>query len=150
MYFDEEVILDLRLNILDQYVDYFVIVESIFTHKGDKRELQFNHEKFKKFKDKIIYLVYDKNPSNIEEVLSSDNHDVKSHKYIFNALYRENGQRKFIVNGLDDANAEDIILISDVDEIRNLESFDFNKINRSNILFKQDMFYYKCNIKLPN
>ena len=45
MYFDEEMILDLRLNILDKYVDYFVIVESIFNHKGDKRNLQFNHLK---------------------------------------------------------------------------------------------------------
>ena len=150
MYFDEDVILDLRLNILDQYVDYFVIVESIYTHRGEKRELKFNHKKFKKFKDKIIYLVYDQNPSNIEEVLSGDDHDVKSHKYIFNALYRENGQRNFIVNGLDGANADDIILISDVDEIPNLENFDLNKINKNIILFKQDMFYYKFNLKLPN
>ena len=37
MYFDEEVVLDLRLNILNEYVDYFVIVESIFTDKGDRR-----------------------------------------------------------------------------------------------------------------
>ena len=59
MYFDEEVVLDLRLNMLDQYVDYFVIVESIFTHKGDKRELKFNSKNFYKFKKKIIYLVYD-------------------------------------------------------------------------------------------
>ena len=37
MYFDEEMILDLRLNILDKYVDYFVIVESVLTHRGEKR-----------------------------------------------------------------------------------------------------------------
>ena len=37
MYFDEEVVLDLRLNVLDEYVDYFVIIESIFTHKGDEK-----------------------------------------------------------------------------------------------------------------
>ena len=42
MYFDEDIILDLRLNILDKYVDYFVIVESIFTHKSEKRKLKFN------------------------------------------------------------------------------------------------------------
>ena len=41
MYFDEEKVLELRLNILDKYVDYFVIVESSFTHKGDKRDLKF-------------------------------------------------------------------------------------------------------------
>ena len=62
MYFDEEVVLDIRLNTLNKYVDYFVIVESIFTHKGEKRELKFNHKKFEEFKDKIIYLVYDQEP----------------------------------------------------------------------------------------
>ena len=44
--------LDLPLNILNKYVDYFVIVESIYTHKGDKRDLKFNHKKFEKFKKK--------------------------------------------------------------------------------------------------
>ena len=42
MYFDEEVVLDLRLNTLNEFVDYFVIVESKFTHKGDKRELKLS------------------------------------------------------------------------------------------------------------
>ena len=81
MYFDEEVVLDLRLNMLNDYVDYFIIVESTFTHRGDKRKLRFNLEKFKKFEKKIVYLVYDESPSNIEEVLSDDNHDEKSRKY---------------------------------------------------------------------
>ena len=58
MYFDEEIVLDVRLNTLDEFVDYFVIVESKFTHKGDKRDLKFNPEKIEKFKDKIIYLVW--------------------------------------------------------------------------------------------
>jgi len=49
MYFDEEVVLDVRLNVLDQFVDYFVIVESKFTHKGDQRNLRFDIKKFKKF-----------------------------------------------------------------------------------------------------
>ncbi|MDC0944161.1 hypothetical protein OAR77_03730, partial [Candidatus Pelagibacter sp.] len=68
MYFDEDLILDLRFNILDKYVDYFVIVESVFTHKGDKRNLKFDIKKFKKFEDKIIYLIYDQNPSNIKKI----------------------------------------------------------------------------------
>ena len=54
MYFDEELVLDVRLNTLNEYVDYFVIIESNFTHKGDKRDLKFNHNKFSNFKDKII------------------------------------------------------------------------------------------------
>ena len=49
MYFDEEIVLDLRLNTLNEYVDYFVIVESSFNHKGEKRKLKFNLNKYKKF-----------------------------------------------------------------------------------------------------
>tara|TARA_B100001063_G_scaffold242403_1_gene270987 strand:+ start:1713 stop:2582 length:870 start_codon:yes stop_codon:yes gene_type:complete len=150
MYFDEESVLDLRLNILDKYVDYFVIVESIFTHKGDKRNLQFDLKKFEKFKSKIIYLIYDKEPENILKISNDDLKDEKSKKYIFNAIYRENGQRNFILNGLKNANDEDIILISDVDEIPNLENIQLNKISQKIILFKQDMFYYKFNLRLPD
>ena len=150
MYFDEEVILDIRLNVLDKYVDYFVIVESKFTHKGDKRDLKFNPKKFEKFKNKIIDLIYDKEPENISKILDKDSEDQKSTKYILNAMYRENGQRNFILNGLDKSNDEDMILISDVDEIPNLENLELNKINNKIILFKQDMFYYRFNLKLPN
>ncbi len=150
MYFDEEVVLDVRLNVLSKYVDYFVIVESIYTHKGEKRELLFNHKKFQKFKDKIIYLVYDESPKNIEQILINDNENEKSKKYIFNAAFRENGQRNFILKGLEKASSDDLILISDVDEIPNLENLDIKKIKEKIILFKQDMFYYKFNLKLPD
>ena len=72
MYFDEEMILDLRLNILNKYIDYFVIVESTFTHRGEKRELKFNQNKFEQFKEKIIYLIYDQVPENIEDNNTKD------------------------------------------------------------------------------
>ncbi len=150
MYFDEEVVLDLRLNVLNDYVDYFVVVESNFTHRGEKRKLMFDPKKFEKFKNKIIYLVYDKQPENIEEINNYDNEDEKSRKYILNAAQRENGQRNFILQGLNEAKNDDIILISDVDEIPNLENIDLKKINQKLIFFKQEMFYYKFNLKLPN
>jgi len=150
MYFDEDLILDLRLNILDKYVDYFVIVESVFTHRGEKRKLLFNRDKYRKFKDKIIYLIYEENPKHVEEVFNDDSHEEKSRKYILNAAYRENGQRNFILNGLENAKSDDLILISDVDEIPNLKDIDLKKINQKIILFRQDMFYYKFNLKLPN
>ena len=150
MYFDEEILLDLRMNILDKYVDYFVVVESIFTHKGDERKLHFNHKRFKKFENKIIYLVYDKKPKDIKEILKNDIEPDISNKFIINALLRENGQRNFIINGLKDADDDDYILVSDVDEIPNLEEVDFSKINQKILLFRQDMFYYKFNLNLPN
>ncbi len=152
MYFDEEKVLELRLNILDKYVDYFVIVESSFTHKGDKRDLKFNHLKFKKFKDKLIYITYDEEPAEIakNQVNEKDVEAIKSWKYISNALSRENSQRNYISKGIDLAKDDDMILISDVDEIPNLENLDLSKIHEKIILFKQDMFYYKFNLKLPN
>jgi len=150
MYFDEEVVLDVRLNTLDKYVDYFVIVESSFTHKGDNKNLMFNHNKFEKFKNKIIYLVYDKQPKGIEAINENDSENEKSIKYILNAALRENGQRNFIQNGLIKAEDNDIILISDVDEIPNLSEVNFNSISEKIIMFHQDMFYYKFDLKIPN
>ena len=150
MYFDEDMILDLRLNILNKYVDYFVIVESCFNHKGEKRDLCFNIKNFKKFEKKIIYLIYDKIPDKIENINSQDNENEQSRKYIYNAFYRESGQRNYIVEGLSVADNDDLILISDVDEIPNLNKINLEKINEKIILFKQDMFYYKFNLKLPN
>jgi beta-1,4-mannosyl-glycoprotein beta-1,4-N-acetylglucosaminyltransferase len=67
-----------------------------------------------------------------------------------NAAYRENGQRNFIEKGLDIAEKNDLILISDVDEIPRLENLNLDEIKEKIILFKQDMFYYKFNLKLPN
>ena len=150
MYFDEEVVLDVRLNTLNEFVDYFVIVESIYTHKGDPRELKFNHKKFEKFKDKIIYIVDEETYPQIEEIKTEDSEDEKSRKAIFNAAYRENGQRNLITRGLKKANDEDIIMVSDVDEIPKLSELNFKNINEKIILFKQDMFYYKFNLWLPN
>ena len=150
MYFDEEVVLDLRLHCLDKYVDHFVIVESEFTHKGDKRKLKFNHKKFEKFKKKIIYKVYNEPPKDIEVVYDKDDEKDKAKKYIINAIKRENGQRNYIEQGLTNSKDEDIILISDVDEIPKLSNINFDDINEKIILFNQDMFYYKFDLKLPN
>jgi beta-1,4-mannosyl-glycoprotein beta-1,4-N-acetylglucosaminyltransferase len=150
MYFDEEVVLDVRLNTLNEFVDYFVIVESKFTHKGDPRELQFNHKKFEKFKDKIIYLIYEEKDHKIENIKKGDSENEKSSKYILNAAYRENGQRNYIQKGLMNANEDDFILISDVDEIPNLSNLNLEDIDKKVTLFRQNMFYYKFNLCLPN
>jgi len=150
MYFDEDIVVDVRLNTLNQFVDYFVIVESRFTHKGESRQLNFNHKKFEKFKDKIIYIVDEEIYSLTEKIKIDDSEDEKSRKAIFNAAYRENGQRNLISKGIEGANKEDFIMISDVDEIPKLSGLNFNTLKEKIILFKQDMFYYKFNLKLPN
>ncbi len=150
MYFDEDLVLDPRLNTLNNLVDFFVIVESTHTHKGEKRDLKFNIKKYEKFKKKIIYLIYNIEPSGIDEIKEEDNESIKSTKYILNAIKRENGQRNFIEMGLSNATNEDIVLVSDVDEIPNLSDVNFNQMSNKIYLFKQDMFYYKFNLQIPN
>ena len=148
MYFDDDMLLDLRLNYLNDYVDKFVLVESLFTHSGKKRELLFDKKKFNKFKDKIIYVVLDKEPGNIVSILENDKDDIKNSKYILNAAKRENFQRDSISDGIIEAESDDIILISDLDEIPDLEKNNLKKIKNKLIFFKQKLFYYKFNLKL--
>ena len=150
MYFDEEQILELRLNVLDEKVDFFVIVESIYNHRGDKRDLLFNKNKFLKFSKKIIYLVSEEIPKNVEPINENEDKKEKDRKYIMNAIYRENAQRNLISKGIKNANKDDLIMISDVDEIPKLESLDLKSIKNEIFIFKQHMFHYKYNLVLPN
>ena len=88
--------MEIRLNILNKFVDYFVIVESRFNHKGEARDLKFNIKKYEKFKDKIIYLIHEDLPKNIEEIKTKDSERTINLKYVYNAIKRENSQRNFI------------------------------------------------------
>ena len=150
MFFDEEQILDLRLNVLNETVDFFVIVESIYNHRGEKRELIFDKNKFGKFKNKIIYIIHDEIPKQVETVNQNDSESEKNRKYIMNAVYRENSQRNYISQGIKEAEKNDIILISDVDEIPKFENINIREITNKIIMFKQYMFHYKYNLVLPN
>ena len=145
MFYDEEVVLDIRLNSLKNYVDCFVIVESKFYHNGKKRDLKFDINKYPKFKDKIIYIVQNEEPLNLETVKEEDDEDTKSYKLIFNAHKRENFQRNQISKALDKANEDDLIMISDVDEIPNLKDLNVARVGNKIVIFEQDIFYYKLN-----
>ena len=147
MYYDEDIILDIRLNILDKYVSHFVICEANFNHNGTKRELIFDINKFKKFKNKIIYIPLNYQPSNLFKIKKSDTQLIKNSKILDNALLRENFQRNFLNTKIKDFSDDDLIIISDVDEIPNLENFNYkSKIT----FFKQKMFYYKFNLLHEN
>jgi len=150
MFFDEEMLLDLRLNILDKFVDKFVIVESSYTHSGKEKKLIFDINKYSKFKKKINYIVLKEPPKGIEEINNNDSEGEISRKEILNALKRENLQRDTIFNGLNDADKNDWIIISDLDEIPDLTNINFNNIKNKIIFFKQKVFYYKLNLELKN
>ena len=150
MYFNEDVVLELRLNYLNKFVDQFIIVESTFNHRGQKKNLNFDIDKFPKFKDKIKYLVLNAQPSNLEKINDNDMENEKSKKYILNGYKRDHFQRNYISNGINDADQNDVIIISDIDEIPNLEKLDLNKIKNDLILFNQKMCYYKFNLYQKN
>jgi beta-1,4-mannosyl-glycoprotein beta-1,4-N-acetylglucosaminyltransferase len=150
MFFDEEMLLGLRLKTLNKYIDKFIIVESKYTHSGDKKKLIFNINKYSEFKNKINYIITEDPPEGIEKINNDDNENQKNIKHIMNALRRENYQRNKIMDGLKETNPEDWIIISDLDEIPNLDRINFNKINKKIIFFKQRVFYYKLNLELKN
>ena len=146
MYFDEDLLLDLRLNVLNKYVKKFIITEATYTHNGTKKKLNFDINKFKKFRDKIVYIVVDKPPPNILEPLQDEPKHKKGEKLILNGMARDYFQRENLNRGLSSSHEEDLILISDLDEIPNLASLDFSKIKNEIIIFEQKMFYYKLNL----
>ena len=150
MYFDESLLLDLRLNYLDKFVDKFIIIECNYNHKGEIKKPTFNKEKYKKFGNKIEYVLLKDQPKNIERINVKDTENETSDKYILNAIKRENFQRNYIKNCLSEATRNDWIIISDLDEIPNLSNVNFKNIKNKFIFFKQDMMYYKFNLKLEN
>ena len=146
MYCDEKMLLDIRLNTLDPYVDKFVIVESNFYHNGKDKNFMFDINDYQNYKEKIIYIKVSDRPL---EIRNYNHNDIESVD-IFNSLLLDNFQRNKILLGLANANQEDIIIISDIDEIPNLANVDFKLISKKFIFFKQDFFYYKFNLKHPN
>ena len=150
MYYDEDLLLDIRLNSLEKFVKKFVITEATYTHNGENKKLNFDINKFNKFKDKIIYIVVDKQPSNILELKNEDTKEKTGEKLILNGMARDYFQRENLAKGLVDARDEDLILISDLDEIPNLESLNFKNIKNNIIIFEQKIFYYKLNLLYDN
>ena len=150
MYFNEDLILDIRLNELNEFIDKFVIVESNFTHSGEKKKLNFDIKKFSKFSDKIIYVVSNDKPKNYMEVHNDDSANEKQRKKVINAINLDNHQRNKISEGLVDASKNDLILVSDIDEIPNFQSVNLEKISSKIIVFNQYFFHYKLNLYLKS
>ena len=127
MYNNEKLILDLRLNYLDKYIEKFIIVESKYDHQGNLKKNFFKIEDFLKYKKKIIHLYIEQFPLNISN------------------WEREKYQRNYILNALENLSDEDFIMISDADEIPNLENL--NEISKYKYtVFKQKNLSYKFNL----
>tara|TARA_B100000029_G_scaffold471241_1_gene510747 strand:+ start:957 stop:1799 length:843 start_codon:yes stop_codon:yes gene_type:complete len=135
--------MDIRFNILNEKVSKFIVVESKFSHSGREKKLNFDINNYKKFKDKIIYLVIEKEPENILKI--DDSGDSLGIQRL-NSLKRIEQSYDFMQNGLNEANENDLILLSDNDEIPNLDSDKFVKSNKDIFIFRQLFFYYKFNL----
>ena len=146
MYYDEDLLLDLRLNILNDHVKKFIITEATYTHNGKPKKLTFDINQFKKFKDKITYIIVDKQPENIINLSDNDTKEKRGEKLILNGMARDYFQRENLSRGINEAADNDLILVSDLDEIPNLNDLNFNDIKNNIIIFKQKMFYYKLNL----
>ena len=143
-YFEEDLMMDLRFNILNNYVDKFIVSEATFTHSGNDKKIRFDPNNFKKFKEKIIHVIIEKDPVNRDEKKTTDPSLQR-----LNSIKRIEFQRNEILRGLRDAGDEDYIIYSDNDEIPNLENINFSQNKSKIILFKQNLYYYKLNLAYP-
>ena len=146
LYYDEDLILDARLNILDPYIDKFIICEALFSHSGRKKELNFDINKFSKFKDKIIYIVQETEP---KDIIYKDNFQKieDPSNWRANAVKRIAHQRNKLLEEVNKhADEDDYILYSDNDEIPNLDLHNIRNEKSKIIIFEQDLYYYKFNL----
>lgn len=134
-YFNEDHIVDLRLNVLDKFVDYFVISESTKTHQGKTKKLNFDIKKFSKFKKKIIFIAAD-----YKEHVDFDKHTGGESPI-------EQHQRNALMEGVKKASPEDLIILSDSDEIPDLTKLSEINNKKKFVAFSQKMFMYKLNLQ---
>ena len=138
--------LEVRFNILNEYVDKFVIVEAKYSHSGTKKKLNFDINRFNEFKKKIIYLVSDNEPENLIYKKKDESFYEEEADMRMNSVKRIAYQRNKLLEGLTIANDDDYILYSDNDEIPNLKNVNFETNKDKILIFKQKLFYYKFNL----
>ena len=128
-FFEENRLMKLRFNILNDYVDHFIVCEGKYDHQGKKKKINFNKNHYSKFKKKITHIIVDKFPNNLDP------------------WKKQAFQREQILTEIKKADEEDLILFSDPDEIPNLSNLRAINFKKKYIIFLQHLFYYKLNIK---
>jgi beta-1,4-mannosyl-glycoprotein beta-1,4-N-acetylglucosaminyltransferase len=135
-FFNELDLLEIRLEILDSYVDKFILVEAERTHSNKPKELYYekNKERYSKFHDKIIHLVV------TEDMFRA----YGSMTTTMDCMFNENFQRDYIQHAWNDFSDDDIVMVSDLDEIPNMESIQPETITTP-VSFSQKVFYNYVN-----
>jgi beta-1,4-mannosyl-glycoprotein beta-1,4-N-acetylglucosaminyltransferase len=143
IFYNELDLLNYRLNLLNDVVDYFVLVESTKTFVGKYKPLFYNENKgqFSKFAHKIIHIIVDNMPFDQQYINIDNNEQWKN----------ETHQRRCISRGFKQLNLNnnDIIIVADVDEIPNplvLKQLS-NSNNLEVAILQMDFYYYNLNCK---
>ena len=140
-YYDEPMLFEVRLNILNKFVDKFVVVESLYTHSGKKKKSNFDKSKYPNFTNKIIHFCLKDDVNNLLQPEGNNRRE--------NSIKRISHQRDSIREILSEINEDDWVIYSDSDEIPNLNNVDFQKLKDNIIFFEQKLCYYKFNLHLP-
>ena len=127
-FFDENLLVNSRFEILKDEIDYHVICESRYDHSGNKKKINFKLEN-PKFKNKVRHIVIDEIFPNTENRWDSESY-----------------QREKLFKGIQDATSEDFIMFSDADEIPNPSKLKNFKLDKKFAIFMQNFFVYKINI----
>jgi beta-1,4-mannosyl-glycoprotein beta-1,4-N-acetylglucosaminyltransferase len=142
IFYNELDLLEYRLNVLNNVVDYFVIVESTHTFIGKEKKLYFNENKhlFEKFNAKIIHVIVDNLPYKYPNVNIQNGEQSKNESF----------QRNSINRGIQNLKDSDVIIISDLDEIPDPQTLNKIKLGEIHITLnslEMDLYYYNLNTR---
>lgn len=140
-FYSEHLMLDVRFHILNEKVNKFIVVESLFSHSGKPKKLNFDIKNYQKFKDKINYIIIENEPEGLIV-----NQNLSSAEKRLNSLKRVEQSYDYMAKSLNDAEDNDLIILSDNDEIPNLNSKQFLNSKKNIFIFEQLFFYYKFNL----
>jgi len=142
-FYSEHMMLDVRFHVLNDYVEKFIVTESLYSHSGQPKKLNFDINNYPKFKDKIIYLVIDQEPNDLIKIENTKEHQGLKR---INSLKRIELSYNYMMKATENLANDDLIILSDNDEIPNLNSKQFKQSNKNVFIFKQLFFYYKFNL----
>ena len=142
-FYSEYMMLDVRFHVLNDYVEKFIVTESLYSHSGQPKKLNFDINNYPKFKDKIIYLVIDQEPNDLIKIENTKEHQGLKR---INSLKRIELSYNYMMKATENLANDDLIILSDNDEIPNLNSKQFKQSHKNVFIFKQLFFYYKFNL----
>ena len=126
-FYSEHLMMDIRFHVLNDFVEKFIVCESTYSHSGKKKKLNFDINNYPKFKDKISYIVIDEEPG---DIIGLKNGLAKPHEKRSDSLKRINLSYDYMIKAIDKASDDDLIILSDNDEIPNLKSKQFKNSNK--------------------